>query len=80
MADTTDYSMEISRLGVVTNNADPQMEISETYYMTKENRIFNIYIDNIKKSTVLRFRGANSTNIGSVTMRGSIITTWEDAN
>lgn len=43
MADTTDYSMEIARSKFVPANTDPGMELSESYYMTKENRTFNIY-------------------------------------
>lgn len=48
--------------------------------MTKENRTFNIYFDNIRTSLILRFRGANSTNVGSIQIRNSIVTTWSDAN
>lgn len=56
------------------------MELSETYYMTKENRFFNLYFDNTRDAIILRFRGAASTNIGSITTRHSIITTWDNAN
>lgn len=56
------------------------MELSETYYMTKENRFFNIYCDTNRDSVILRFRGAASTSVGSITIRHSIITTWDNAN
>lgn len=79
MADNTDYSMEIARIPYIASG-DPAMELSETYYMTKENRMFNIYNDNIRNAIVLRFRGANSTNIGSITIRNPIITTWSNTN
>lgn len=80
MADNTDFSMEIARVPYVSPSGDPQMELSETYYMTKENRFFNLYFDTTRDSIVLRFRGAASTNIGSITTRHSIITTWDNAN
>lgn len=80
MADNTDYSMEIARISYIGVGNDPAMELSETYYMTKENRMFNIYNDSIRTSIVLRFRGANSTNIGSITIRCPIITTWSNTN
>lgn len=68
-ADNTDYSMELSRLPKVLDGADPAIELSESYYMTKENRTFNIYMNDINDCVVLRFRGANSTNVGSITYR-----------
>lgn len=80
MADSTDYSMEIARVPTVLPNADPGLELSETYYMTKENRMFNLYFDVIRNSICLRFRGANSTNVGSITVRAPIITTWSNLN
>jgi len=80
MADNTDYSMEIARTSYINGNGDPQMELSESYYMTKENRTFNVFFDNIRTSVILRFRGANSTNIGSITVRHPLITTWDNSN
>lgn len=56
------------------------MELSDVYYMTKENRTLNLYWDYGKSTVLMRFRGANSTNIGSVTIRGTVATVWTNAN
>lgn len=61
--------MEIGRTTYININSDPQLELSESYYMTKENRTFNLFFDSIRTSVVLRFRGAASTNIGSICIR-----------
>lgn len=56
------------------------MEVSDAYYMTKENRILNVFLDPSRPYLILRFRGAQSTNIGSFTIRSSAITTWNNNN
>lgn len=56
------------------------MELSPNYYMTKENRTFNLYFDTKLTSFVFRFRGAASSSLGSFTLRGPIVTTWTGAN
>lgn len=56
------------------------MEISDAYFMTKENRTFNFFLDASRPTLLLRFRGAATTNLGSVTIRGPAITTWSNTN
>lgn len=56
------------------------MEVSDAYYMTKENRPLNVFLDPSRPALVLRFRGLASANIGSITIRSSAISTWNNNN
>lgn len=56
------------------------MEVSDAYFMTKENRLFNVFLEDSRPILALRFRGSAFTNLGSITIRGPAITTWDNSN
>lgn len=56
------------------------MEVSDAYFMTKDNRTFNFFLDTSRPCLIIRFRGSATTNLGSITIRSPAITTWSNNN